>query len=292
MLFRPTRRRIVGRGYRAGLVAGSLLLLSVPAFAAAFTAAARQDSPRPARPAVDLNDMRVRTQPPARVMKIGRQASRRFERGVRLVEDVAVQAYVDGIAQNLARHSDVTVPITIKVVDSMEVNGVSFPGGFLYVTTGLILAMDDEAEIASVVAHEIAHVVARDGLRDNWYLGTGGGPGSRGFLSDGLFTPLESVKIPREIEADNQAIQYMQLAGYDPEALIRFLEKLNARELTERNAVVRMPHTHPAAPERIQLARDQIEAVPPTNSSRTDTTNELRKIQTRLLEYEAMRLLP
>ena len=97
-------------------------------------------------------------------MTIGRQASRRFERRAKLLKDATIQEYVDRIAQNVAHNSDCEVPVTIKIVDSNEINAFSFPGGFLYINSGLILGIDEEAELAAVIAHEIAHVVARDGM--------------------------------------------------------------------------------------------------------------------------------
>ena len=92
---------------------------------------------------VDLDDMRVKTATKAREMTIGRQASRRFERRAKLIKDATVHEYVDGIAQNVAHNSDCEVPVTVKIVDSNEINAFSFPGGFLYINSGLILAVDD-----------------------------------------------------------------------------------------------------------------------------------------------------
>ena len=89
---------------------------------------------------VDLNEMRVKVQTRAREMTIGRQASRRFERRAKLIKDATVHEYVDGIAQNVAHNSDCEVPVTVKIVDSNEINAFSFPGGFLYINSGLILA--------------------------------------------------------------------------------------------------------------------------------------------------------
>lgn len=289
MLFRPRKRRILGQPVRACLAFGSLFVLTLWMPAAAQT----QESGPPGSD-FDLNEMRIRTVTKTREMTIGRQLTRRFERRIRLVKDVAVQEYVDRIAQDLARHSDAIVPVTIKVVDSTELSAVSFPGGFLYISSGLILAMDDEAEIASVVAHEIAHVVARDGMRNNRYMGTGGGgaefilipfPNPANALAelDGL-TPLISLGSPREIRADYRAIQYMQRAGYDPKGMIRFLEKLQARETTE--AVLLMLQTHPPAAERIRLAQEQIGASPSTDSVDTGGTTELQKIKALLVERE------
>ena len=298
MPFRPRERRIVGWIVMAFFVVGSLLVLNAPMSASVQTS----ESGRPASPEIDLEEIRIRTRTKIAEMRLGRQATRRFERRVRLVTDVAVVEYVDRIAQNLAGHSDATIPITIKVVDSEEVNAVSFPGGFLYVSTGLILAMDDAAGIASVIAHEIAHVVARDGMRNNRYLGTAGGPDTRVMqLSDSThgtnvfendLPPLVFLGSQLEIDADSQAIRYMQQAGYDPNALVGFLDKLYAKEVVEQEGVLLIFQTYPATAERIRLAQEQISASPSTQSSQTDTTGELQNIKTLLMEYEANRPVP
>src|SRR5437870_12391363 len=104
--------------------------------------------------------MRVKVQTKATEMNSGRQWSRRFERRAKLLKNGTVQEYFDRIAQNVGCNSDVQVLITIKIVDSNEINAISFPGGFLYYNSGLILAVDDEVELAGVIPHEIAQVVA------------------------------------------------------------------------------------------------------------------------------------
>ena len=88
-----------------------------------------------------------------------------------MVNDPVVTEYVNRIGQNLVRNSDAKVPFTIKVIDTDEVNAFALPGGFFYVNSGLILAADNEAELAGVMAHEIGHVaachVAREQTRGN-----------------------------------------------------------------------------------------------------------------------------
>ena len=244
---------------------------------------------------VDLNDMRVRVQTRAREMTIGRQASRRFERRAKLIKDATVQRYVDGIAQNVARNSDCVVPVTIKIVDSSEVNAFSFPGGFLYLTSGLIVAVDDDAEIAAVVAHEIAHVVARDGMKNSRYLGTGSGlnpivvaPGGTVGTSElnGYLIPLRIAGSTRETDADDRGIQYVQKAGYDPKALLRFLVKMQAREQTVPNSVLAMFQTHPPTAERVRLAQERIGAATSPSQPNADTAAELQKIKALLMQNE------
>jgi|SRR5579862_4940914 len=241
---------------------------------------------------VDLDEMRVKTATKAREMTIGRQASRRFERQIKLIKDPDVQEYVNRIAQKVAMNSDVKVPVTIKVIDSRTVNALSFPGGYLYVTSGLILGVEDEAEIAGVVAHEIAHVVARDGMKNSSYLGTGGGinpaaipapegvDGADGLVEfGGYLIPRKFVAPPRETDADQRGIPYIQKSGYDPHGLLTFLQRMQAKEKTDPGNVWGLYQTHPPTADRIKLVEEQIAALPAASDSHTDTTTELRKIQ-------------
>src|SRR6516164_5006592 len=89
---------------------------------------------------------------------MGQQYSQQIEHSAKLISDPVVTEYVNRIGQNLVRNSDSKVPFTIKVIDTDEINAFALPGGFFYVNSGLILAADNEAELAGVMAHEIAHV--------------------------------------------------------------------------------------------------------------------------------------
>src|SRR5581483_2964178 len=145
----------------------------------------------------------------------------------RLIEDPVITEYVNRVGQNLVRNSDAQVPFTIKVIDSDEVNAFALPGGFFYVNTGLILAADTEAELAGVMAHEIAHVAARHGTRN----------ASKAELANWMSLPLIFLGGPigfgargAEREADYLGLQYMYKAGYDPQAFVDFFEKIEAKE--------------------------------------------------------------
>src|SRR6266704_4736609 len=98
-------------------------------------------------------------------IRMGKQYAQQVEASVKLVQDPVVTEYVNRIGQNLVRNSDAQVPFTIKVIDSDELNAFALPGGFFYVNSGLIMAADEEAELAGVMAHEIAHVAARHATR-------------------------------------------------------------------------------------------------------------------------------
>src|ERR1043166_3899509 len=96
---------------------------------------------------------------------LGKQLAQEVERQAKIIDDPIIAEYVNRVGQNLVRNSDAKVPFAIKVLDSEEVNAFALPGGFFFVNTGLILKADDEAELAGVMAHEIAHVAARHGTR-------------------------------------------------------------------------------------------------------------------------------
>src|SRR5262249_43203275 len=176
-------------------------------------------------------------------IKIGKTYAQQFEASTKMIQDPVVTEYVNRIGQNLVRNSDAKVPFTIKVVDADDVNAMALPGGFFYVNSGLILAVDDEAELAAVMAHEIAHVALRHGTRgqtraDIANIATipliflGGGIGYAARQAAGIGLPLTFLKFSRgfEAEADYYGLEHMYKAGYDPNAFVTIFEKLQALE--------------------------------------------------------------
>src|SRR6266498_2372720 len=97
---------------------------------------------------------------------LGKSLAQEVERQAKIVDDPVIAEYVNRVGQNLVRNSDAKVPFTIKVVDSEEINAFALPGGFFFVNTGVVLKAENEAELAGVMAHEIAHVAARHGEGD------------------------------------------------------------------------------------------------------------------------------
>ena len=144
-------------------------------------------------------------------MKEGKGVSMELEKSAKFINDPVVTEYINRIGQNIVKNSDAKVPFTIKVIDSDEINAMALPGGFFYVNSGLILAADDEAEVAGVMAHEIAHVAAHHAMREQTRLnyaqfGTipliflGGGLGYGLYEASGLAVPITFLQFSRDFE--------------------------------------------------------------------------------------------
>src|SRR5579859_3861060 len=229
----------------------------------------------------------------------GRVYAQQIESQVKLVNDPVVTEYVNRIGQNLVRNSDAQVPFTIKVIDSDVVNAMALPGGFFYVNSGLILAADEEAEMAGVMAHEIAHVAAchygREMTRANLlqmasipFIFMGGGIGYAAYEGMGLGIPLAFLHFSRgfEAEADYLGIEYMYRAGYDPSAFVSFFEKIQAMEKKKPGTLSKAFDTHPQTPDRIEKSQDEIRKILPAKQQYVVTTSEFDGVKARLASIE------
>ena len=210
-----------------------------------------------------------------REAKLGRQMAAQVDHEAKFITDPVITEYINRLGQNIVLHSDSRIPFTIKVIDSADVNAFALPGGFLYVNSGVILAADGEAEIAGVMAHEIAHVAARHGVEQAskgtllQYLSiplifVGGPLGAIAQNAANILVPMTFLKFSRnaEAEADRLGLQYMWAAGYDPTSLLSFFEKLKAKEKKAPGALAKVFSTHPATGDRIDKARELLTRFP------------------------------
>jgi beta-barrel assembly-enhancing protease len=236
-----------------------------------------------------------------REIALGKGAAMEVEKSSKLITDPVVTEYVNRIGQNLVRNSDAKVPFTIKVIDSDEINAFALPGGFFYVNTGLILRADEEAELAGVMGHEIAHVAARHGTRNATkgeiaqfatipliLLGPGGWAGYGLYEGLNLAIPLGFLKFSRdnEREADYLGLQYMYKSGYDPNAFVSFFEKIEAEERRHPGSIPKVFSTHPPTPDRVQKAQEEIATILPARDEYVVTTSEFDLVKSRLRKIE------
>ena len=226
---------------------------------------------------------------------LGKGLAQQVEQQSRMIQDPVVTEYVNRVGQNLVNNSDAQVPFTIKVVDSDDVNAFALPGGFFFVNAGLILATESEAELAGVMAHEIAHVAARHGTRNatraellNYatipliFLGGPIGFGVRSAAS--ILVPMKFLQFSRgaEREADYLGLQYLYKTGYDPLAFIEFFEKIQAREKSRPGTLAKAFTTHPLTPDRIDAAHKEITTILPDRPEHVVSTSEYHEVAERL----------
>src|SRR5438132_2202319 len=235
-------------------------------------------------------------------IRMGKQYAQQVEASSKLVQDPVITEYVNRVGQNLVRNSDAQVPFTIKVIDADDINAFALPGGFFYVNSGLILAADEEAELAGVMAHEIAHVAARHATRQmtraQWAnIGTiplifvGGGIGYAVRSAAGLGLPMTFLSFQRgfEAEADYLGLQYMYKSGYDPNAFISFFEKVRAQEKKKPGTLAKAFGTHPQTPDRISKSQEEIGRILPARAQYVVTTSEFDDVKGRLAALENRR---
>jgi predicted Zn-dependent protease len=223
----------------------------------------------------DINNNQINFYSRDSEVALGRRLAAEVDKQSKFVTDPIITEYINRIGQNVVLHSDSKIPFTIKVIDSDEVNAFALPGGYLYINRGVLDAADNEAELAGVVAHEIAHVAARHGVEQaskgqiaNYasipliFLG-----GLGGYIVQqvaGLAVPLGFLKFSRgaEKEADRLGAQYLWASGYDPLAMITFFEKLEAKEKKKPGTLAKIFSSHPMTGDRITEVRSLIARFP------------------------------
>ncbi len=227
---------------------------------------------------------------------IGRQMAAEVEQQSKMIDDPMVTEYVNRVGQNVVLHSDAKVPFTIKVIDSDEVNAFALPGGYFFVNKGLILAADNEAELAGVMAHEIGHVAARHAMENqgkgaliNYASIAGiifGGPILSQVLYNGggILSGLASLKFSRsaEEEADRLGVQYLYASGYDPTAMATMFEKLAAQNKKKPGAVTKLFSTHPQSLDRRDASLSLVARFP-EKEEYIISTSEFQRVKAHLL---------
>lgn len=237
-----------------------------------------------------------------REREMGKEMAADVEQEVRLVTDPVITEYVNRIGQNIVRNSDAKVPFTIKVIDDDQVNAFALPGGYFFVNTGLILATENEAELAGVMAHEIAHVAARHATKTQTRMQiinlasiplifVGGPAGFAVRQAMGLAVPMGFLKFTRdeEREADLLGVEYEYAAGYDPTEFVHFFETLKARDKAangKKGFIAKAFSTHPMTDDRIKRAQKEIQTMLPPKDQYIVSTSEFESVRARLARIE------
>jgi predicted Zn-dependent protease len=212
---------------------------------------------------------------------MGRQLSAVYEKQVRLNNDPELGEYINRLGQNIALNSDVrNLPVTFRVVESDEPGGMAFPGGFVFINSGTLKAVDNEAELAFALAQGVAHIAARHAARQASrgqivnrssipVIYTGGGGNS-------IPPTFAQFSSDDALEADFLGVQYLYKAGYDPNAALTFLQKIQSGRL---QGTPNLFNAQPAAAERLAAMQKNIPLVLPVRSQNQLTTPEFNGIK-------------
>jgi predicted Zn-dependent protease len=228
---------------------------------------------------------------------IGKQYADQIDKQAKILKDPVINEYVNRVAQNLARNSDLKIPLTIKVIDDPAINAFTLPGGFMYLNTGTLMAADEEDQVAGVIAHEIGHAAARHWAQQMTratimqfamipmmfipmsypvYMGV-----MEAYMNG---VPLAFLKFSRkdEQEADFLGLQYMYKAGYDPNAFVGFFGKVMDEERRSPGSMAKVFADHPPTGDRIIASEEEIQKILPKRPEYLVSTSEFDDIKARM----------
>lgn len=237
--------------------------------------------------------------------KLGKKIILEMEKKVDWVRDLTLQTFINRVGHSLVAQAGPT-PFEFKfyLINGTDPNAYAIPGGHIILTTGLLVSTENEQEVAGVISHEIAHVMARHVVQiierskrlniasmaaiiAGVLLGGGGKASEAVAVTAMAATEALALKYTREmeVEADQNGLQYAIRAGYDPNGLIAFMNKIYKLSLTSGSRVPTYLSTHPAIEDRIALMENLLQTRPrPAEPFKTSGT--YRKIQAKAFVEE------
>ena len=231
-----------------------------------------------------------------REIALGKQLSAEVERQAKLSNDAILTEYVNRVAQNIARRSDAILPITARIIESSGLNAFTLPGGHIYLNSGLLKLTESEAELAFILAHEIAHVSARHGTREASrdellrvgslplaVLGGWSGMGLRELISASGRAGILKGARDFELQADRLGLDYLDRSGYDPAAAIDVFERIEGAERKIPGKVQRLWSDHPVTVSRIKATEKHLDEIAGHHDEYVVNTSEYEEMRVRAL---------
>lgn len=202
---------------------------------------------------------------------LGKQINSQISREIRLNRNPGLNTYINQIGQRLAKNSErPKIPYTFQVVEDKSINAFATMGGFVYIHTGLLKAADNEAEVASVLAHEIGHITGRHVVRQmrQSLLAQGIAEivGANRNIAVQLGVEL-GMRRPKsrefEYEADQKGFQNLGKANYAQSAMVTFMQKL----MKQGSSAPTILSTHPPTQDRVTRLQKALTSTPSNNST-------------------------
>ena len=232
--------------------------------------------------------------PSGQEIAIGSGMAEEVEKTEKILDDLLWQSYINDIGQRIVAVSDrKDIKYQFKVIDSDQLNAFAAPGGFIYFYTGLIKEMDNEAELASVVAHEVSHVVGRHGIKRlqtalgvalayEIVFGDDQGALIAGAVNVGMGLLFAGYSRDNERESDEFGFHYMIKAGYDPNAMVSMFNILAEKGGGGQNSFEKLVSSHPETIERISNTKSRIAESQPLPNNLTLKRAKFQKMLERL----------
>jgi beta-barrel assembly-enhancing protease len=230
-------------------------------------------------------------------LALGKQLALEVEKQAKIVDDPTISEYVNRLGQNLARNSRIAFPVTVKIIESDEINAFTLPGGHIFINTGLIKLSANEAELASALAHELGHSAARHATRQAsrkklMSMGTvplfllGGVTGLAAREAAEIAVPMAFLKFSREFEteADLLGLECLSRSGYDPNATVDLFESMESTERRQPGSVAKLFRSHPLTPDRIEKTQKDIDTRLPRRDEFIVNTSEYEEVRSRLYD--------
>jgi predicted Zn-dependent protease len=238
--------------------------------------------------------------PPDREIEMGKQLSTQLELSLKLLDDRDITAYVAKVGDNIAKNSDLQMPVTFRLIDSDQVEAFTLPGGYQYLSRGLLLELQSESELASVLARGIAHTALRSATRlmtrQQWanigtipliVIGLSRAPSANLARNSSLSnTPLIMLGFKRQFEfdADYFGIQYLYKAGYNTDSFTDVVQRVWPSTKAPAEAFSPFPPTS----DRVKLLREEIVDLLPRRAGALVSTPEFERFRQLLLARKLM----
>jgi len=207
--------------------------------------------------------------------------SSNLERSTPRLSDQTASAYIEHLAQNVAQNSDARFAITVRIIDSEEVYALTLPAGYQYITRGLLLRIENECELASVLARGIAHTALRSMMNQRVYVGHDGYTADLvhgGYTPDLVLQKDERFERREELNADYFGIQYLYKSGYDPRCFLTVIPRVWT------NNPAKEFRLFPPIPERLEALQNEISDILPKQDAPITTTPEFTGFHEHLLK--------
>jgi len=200
---------------------------------------------------------------------MGTAADKKMQQEYKVVD---TPAQLKKLGAKVAAASDrPNLAYTFRVIENEEINAFALPGGFIYLHTGLLQKIENEDEVANIIGHEIAHIVARDGVNNiqksilysipSQILLSNRSKAIQEAVNAAFSVTMLKYSRSAELRADSYGVRYAYRAGYNPEGMVSFFQKL--QDIENRNASLQITflRSHPVVSERIKNVQDVIKTL-------------------------------